>query len=495
MADCLDAACLTLVHHGEEVPSLLWARRPDDAPALARFHVCPGGLVDASDGDMPNDGGSDVAARVSALRETFEEVGVLFAHGAERLREPEIEALRDALRGDTPAEGRARFRAHGLVWQTASLAPAGRWVTPHYARRRFDTRFFGLSIEGPLPVDPDLFELDHAEWIRADHAWARWARGEVMLAPPLAALLRSLDRHGRLMPDELCQVHGADGQECLRWEVVPWLQMMPLLTPTLPPATHTNAYLVGSGEAILVEPATPHAEELDRAVRWIEEARRDGIHPKAIVATHHHPDHVGGATALSERLGLPLWAHAMTAERLRGELTFERLLEDGERIHLDGPTPVTVRAVHTPGHAPGHLCFVEEASGAMLAGDMVASVGTILVEPHDGDMRLYLESLARMAAERPSMLLPAHGMPIHDAQALLSHYIEHRLAREAKVRAALERHGGPASAMDLVPDCYGDAPKVVWPLAAQSTEAHLIKLAEDGAATRAPGGWMPAPRG
>lgn len=494
VAEPLDAACLTLVHHGEDVPSLLWARRPDDAPALARFHVCPGGLVDATDRDMPHDGGDDVAARVSALRETFEEVGLLFAHGADRLDEAETQALRDALRGDAPAEGRARFRAHGLVWQTASLVPSGRWLTPRYARRRFDTRFFALTLDRALPVDPDLFELDEAEWVRVDAAWRRWSRSEVMLAPPVALLVRTLREHGRLVPEALRAVHGADGQECLRWEVVPWVQMMPLRTPTLPPATHTNAYLIGSGEAILVEPATPHPDQLELAYAWIEEAARDGIRPKALVATHHHPDHVGGARALAERFDLPLWGHAQTAERLRGELRFDRLLEDGERIHLDGPTPITVRAIHTPGHAPGHLCFLEEASGAMIAGDMVASVGTILVEPHDGDMRLYLDSLRRMAAEAPTLLLPAHGMPIRDAQGLLAHYVEHRLAREAKVRAALERHGGPASAMELVPDCYGDAPKMVWPLAAQSTEAHLIKLAEDGHARRSPSGWLPVDR-
>lgn len=273
-------------------------------------------------------------------------------------------------------------------------------------------------------------------------------------------------------------------------EVAPHVRALALRTPTLPPATHTCSYLIGSGEALLVEPATPYADELERAIAWIDDARRDGVTPIAIVATHHHVDHVGGARALAERLSLPLWAHPWTADRLAGQLSFARRIEEGERVVLDGPTPVTVRALHTPGHAPGHLCLLDETSRAMIVGDMVASVGTILIEPDDGDMTLYLESLARMRSEAPSVLLPAHGAPIHDPDAHLARYIAHRLEREAKVLAALADRDAPASAIDLVPDVYADAPTHVWPLAALSTEAHLIKLERDGRARRVAGGWL-----
>jgi glyoxylase-like metal-dependent hydrolase (beta-lactamase superfamily II)/8-oxo-dGTP pyrophosphatase MutT (NUDIX family) len=478
------------LHEGPPL-SLLWARRTDGAPALGGFHVSPGGLIEPADARAPHDGGEGSAARVAALRELFEEVGLLHAEGAERLDAAARDELRDALREDAD-EGMARFAALSLRWRTADLVPLGRWVTPSYAKRRFDTRFFALAVPARAEPDPDLLELDAAEWITPAAALARWGRAGAVMAPPLYTVLRSLDAHGALRPEELRGVFGAAGEESLRWEVVPWVQMLPLRTPTLPPATHTNSYLVGSGEALLVEPATPYDDELERAVAWVEESRRAGISPVALFATHHHRDHVGGARALAARLGLPLWGHRLTAERLAGELRFDRLIDDGERIALDGPVPVTLRAVHTPGHAPGHLCLVEEASGAMIAGDMVAGVGTILVEPNDGDMALYLESLERMRREAPSVLLPAHGWPLHRADAVLAHYVAHRLEREAKVRDALGRHGGPARPMDLVPDAYGDAPKAVWPLAAMSTEAHLIKLERDGAARRTDDGWHPA---
>ena len=269
----------------------------------------------------------------------------------------------------------------------------------------------------------------------------------------------------------------------------PHLQVLPVRTPTLPPATHTNTFLVGSGEAVLIEPATPYREEQDAMVEWVDEARDRGVRVGAILATHHHPDHIGGARDLSARLGLPLWAHEMTAQRLQGICEFDRLIGEGERIELSGPTPTALRAVHTPGHAPGHLCFIDEASGMMIAGDMVASIGTIIVEPVDGDMVLYLESLQRMIDLRTAALLPAHGGLITDPEAILTFYIEHRLMREAKVLDSLVAHGRPGRPIDIVAAAYDDAPRAVWPLALGSIEAHLIKLERDGRVAREGNAW------
>lgn len=485
------SACVVpLVARAGAAPRLLWARRADDATFLPGVHVVPGGVVDEADRDAPRTGGGDVeAARVSALRELFEEVGILVAEGAESLDRGAREELRRRFR-ESVSEGHEGMRALGLAWETASLIPTGRWVTPSFAPKRFDTQFYAWLAPDPIEPDPELLELEEAEWVEASDALARWGRAEVLIAPPLAALLRSLHRHGELRPDELRAVFGARGEETQRWEVAPWVQVLPLRTPTLPPATHTNAVLIGSGEAVLIEPATPYADELERAVAWVEEVRRDGIEVKALLVTHHHPDHVGGAKALAERLHVPIWGHRLTADRLGADLPLERLIEDGESIRLEGPESIVIRAMHTPGHAPGHLCFLEERSRVMVAGDMVASIGTILIEPRDGDMSAYLRSLERMDAERPSLLIPAHGAPIRDPHATLVRYVEHRLERERRVLSALASHARPASAMDLVPVAYADAPAAVWPLAALSTEAHLLKLAVEGRARSTTEGWV-----
>jgi ribonuclease/clavin/mitogillin len=283
------------------------------------------------------------------------------------------------------------------------------------------------------------------------------------------------------------------------------VEMFPARTPTLPPATHTNSYALGTREVLLVEPATPFDEERVAWLEWVRGLLSQGRRPVAIVATHHHPDHIGGAAFLSKELGLPLWAHARTIGRLEepsapfgaAGARFERVLEDGDELVLEGPSPHAWRVLHTPGHAPGHVCLFEARSGTAVVGDMVASEGTILIEPHDGDMQEYLAQLERLAQLNALVALPAHGEPIDEPAKLFRHYIAHRLAREAKVVAALDGAGAEQapdgrSLEALVPVVYADTPVFLWPIAKMSLEAHLIKLERDGRAKRAAEGWTRA---
>ncbi len=269
------------------------------------------------------------------------------------------------------------------------------------------------------------------------------------------------------------------------------VEQLALRTPTLPPATHTNSFIVGTREAVLIEPASSYPEEVARVGAWVASRQAAGLTIRAIMLTHHHVDHAGGARELRERLGLPIWAHAATAQRLKGQVEIARMLEHGERIELDGPTPVTIEAVHTPGHAPGHLCFLMREANVMIAGDMVAGVGTILVEPTDGDMQLYLQSLAQMDELDTRVLLPAHGDPITDPRTRLRFYIQHRLLREAKISSALAAlsRDQPVQVSDLVPIAYADTPPMAWPLARLSAEAHLIKLVREGKVEHAATGY------
>ncbi len=255
-------------------------------------------------------------------------------------------------------------------------------------------------------------------------------------------------------------------------DVLPDVQMFAVRTPTLPPATHTNSYALGRGEVLLVEPSTPYEDERRAWVEWARALPSMGREPIAIVVTHHHEDHVSGAAFLSRETGLPLWAHDATRARLDESVQIARTLRDGE-ILLD-----SWRVLHTPGHAPGHVCLHDERSGAIVVGDMVASVGTILIAPGDGDMRVYLEQLARLEACGARVALPAHGDPIDDPAATFRRYIAHRGMREARIVEALGR--GAQTSAELLPDAYADTPVHLWPLAALSLQAHLDKLVAEG---------------
>lgn len=256
--------------------------------------------------------------------------------------------------------------------------------------------------------------------------------------------------------------------------------MFPALTPTLLPATHTNSYAIGGRDVVLVEPATPYEDEQREWLAWARGLVSAGRKLVAIFATHHHPDHVGGLDVLARELDVPVWAHPETFARVPQQPN-TKVWNDGERFVLEGPRDEQWCILHTPGHAPGHLCLLEERSRTLIVGDMVASVGTILIAPGDGVMKTYLEQLERLATLDASVALPAHGDPIDAPTELFRKYVAHRLMREAKVLDAVRgRAGEAATAEDLVPIAYADTPARLWPIARLSLLAHLEKLVTDG---------------
>jgi endoribonuclease LACTB2 len=269
--------------------------------------------------------------------------------------------------------------------------------------------------------------------------------------------------------------------------------LFPARTPTLPPATHTNSYALGARDVLLVEPATPYADEQRAWLEWARALPSTGRRPVAILLTHHHVDHVSGADVLSRELSLPTWAHADTASRV--EVRVDRLLDEGDAIDLAAPVPSRWRVLHTPGHAPGHVCLHDEDEGTLVVGDMVASVGTILIAPGDGDMAVYLAQLERLASLRARLALPAHGEPIDEPTALFRHYVAHRLGRERKVLAAVEAQGPEgATAEELVAVAYDDVPPATWPVALLSLQSHLAKLVAEGHVRTGAGAREQSPR-
>ena len=253
------------------------------------------------------------------------------------------------------------------------------------------------------------------------------------------------------------------------------LQLFPVLTPTLLPATHTNSYALGGREVLLVEPSTPYEDEQREWIGWARGLASQGRTLVGILATHHHPDHIAGAELLSKELGLPIWAHAETASRMDAPVA--RHLVDGEELVIGGEP---WRVLHTPGHAPGHVCLFAPESKTVVVGDMVASIGTILIAPGDGDMAVYLAQLERLCALGAVIALPAHGDPIAEPSALFARYVKHRLAREEKIFGFLSRSDAALDANELVQLSYDDVPAAIWPIAKLSVEAHLEKLLAEG---------------
>jgi len=231
----------------------------------------------------------------------------------------------------------------------------------------------------------------------------------------------------------------------------------------------TNTYLVGIDEVAVIDPGPDDADHLDAVaaagsgeIRWI-------------LCTHTHPDHSPGAAGLKARTGAEVLAFADV-----DGLVCDRHLGDGDTV--DG-TEFTLRAVHTPGHASNHLCFLLERDRLLFTGDHVMDGSTVVISPPDGDMAQYLDSLERLQAWKPSLkaLAPAHGHLIDDPKAKLADYVAHRRAREGQVLAAVQGAGPDgAGTAALVEALYTDVADDLHPVARKSVWAHLRKLAAEG---------------
>ena len=245
--------------------------------------------------------------------------------------------------------------------------------------------------------------------------------------------------------------------------------------PSLLTGPGTNTYLVGGdGEVACIDPGPDDPQHLAA----IEDAART-LHARigTVLLTHSHPDHRPLAQRLAERTGAPLLAFDPGDDGARP-------LRDGDTVSTGG---VTLRAVHTPGHASDHLCFFDEQGSQLFTGDHILSGMTTVINPPDGDMTDYMASLQRVLALRPAVIHPGHGRVIEGGVAVIEQYIAHRLEREAQVADAVRRRGEATAPIDVVPEIYAAYPQPLHAVAARSVQAHLDKLVREGRATRIEG--------
>jgi len=488
-----DAAAMILLRDRED-PHVYWVRRSPCLNFMAGYHAFPGGQRDDEDRLIEvrhSAGTEDGVMRVVAIRELFEETGVLIGHGVERLSPTRLRQLRDDL-----CAGKIGFaellRQEQIELDAALLDEAPRWVTPAAHPRRYDTRFYACWLPEGQQTEILPGELESGEWLRPVEALRKWVDGEVVIVTPIVAALQALAAGADGFTARMHEV-GQDERDHLesRVEMRYGIYICPLRTPTIPPATHTNCLIIGGDELVVIDPGSPYPDQQRRLDEVLDRFLATGRRLREIIITHLHPDHIGGVAHLVRRYGVPVATHRLTAEALEGEVRVDRYIEDGDLILLrEEATDLEwrLRALWTPGHARGHLSLHEERTGTLITGDCVVGMGTVVIAPPEGRMVDYLASLHRYL-ELPNVtaLLPGHGPVIATPRERILEYLEHRQRRELQILDALAN--GCQHPAEIVDQVYADVAPALHQLAELSVIAHLEKLIEEGRVSQAVGNY------
>jgi recombination protein RecT len=503
---------------------VLMTRRSASASFAPGAYVFPGGAIDAADSAMhaiaarrSTQGDMQLTQAIAAIRESFEELGVLLARHADG--RPADDADIATLRRDQPFAAQCEVR--GLTLAADQVYLLAHWVTDRDLPRRFDVPFLVARMPaGQRPVADEAEQFEPV-WVRPADALARHQAGDFFMIFPTLRTLERLQQFKSVTDVlEACAgeqplwtscpragfLHGAevrfmehesaygelalvspDGQlvHHLDWhtnEPVRLLKNVTRLTapnPGVMTGPGTNSYLVGDPDTgyIAIDPGPNEPDHLRNL--W----RTAGGDIRMIVCTHSHADHSPGARPLQALCRTPppiLGLASAPTARPASEFKPDRELADGERLSLaGGGVAHTLQVIFTPGHAANHLCLVLLEDGLLFSGDHVLNGSTTVVDPPDGNMSDYLDSLDALSAacDRHGIdfILPAHGYVLGAAKPAIAKLKAHRLQREAKVlRAMRERPGGTMD--DWVALAYDDVPPRMWPVAQRSLLAHVQRL-------------------
>lgn len=508
--------------------------------------VFPGGLLDATDRGhyarcaglddatasrllgLPHDGLHHV---VAAVRECFEEAGLLHAVDADG-RAVDLNAipaaerwrLRHALHAneigmDAVCETLGRAVGSEVRLAVGELAYWSHWVTPAGMPKIFDTRFFVVRAPSGQEATHDATETTEVLWLTPAEALdkarglklmnvttrtlqelatfdrveavleAARARREVPVTRPrlgrsaagravVGAEHPAFAEVGRLDPEGRGDVLVEPAAGNPVW-LSPRVQRVIAPNGSLMTGPGTNAYFVGVAGAddwALIDPGPAD----DGHVAALLAAAPGRI--TRVLVTHTHKDHSPAVAAIVKATGARTYGRiADHAEWQDTDFVPDQQLADGDRIEI-GPG-VTLRVIHTPGHASNHLCYLLEEEKLLFTGDHLMQGSTVVINPPDGHMATYLRSLERLLDEDLEWLAPGHGFLIEKPHDVVRHTVAHRRKREQLVLADARAHG-PTGEEAMVTRVYAGTPKALHAMALRSLRAHLQKLEEEGVLTR-----------
>ncbi|MDX5329092.1 MAG: MBL fold metallo-hydrolase [Marinobacter sp.] len=525
--DIRPAATLVLTRDTENGIEVLLLQRTWEAIFLPGYYVFPGGAVNeqeseaqpqvvgVEDADISqtmslDEGGADFM--LAAVRECFEEAGILLAQdGSGQL-----------IGADHPVLGerQALFREevslaqlcekHGLVVPLDRLAYLSHWVTPPGPPRRFDTRFFvAVAPEGQVAGHDGQETIDHV-WISPAQALEEHRAGQRLLGLPTIRTLRvlcdfsstaELMRYAHANPPEAFPTDpwpalrkgkpvmlepnapaydeavklDPEGEGTTRAEIVPGQPVevaagvvrLTAPNPGMMTGPGTNTYILGFERFTVIDPGPAHEAHIEKILEVT-----GGVVDQVLV-THTHLDHSPAVLELKQRTGCRVFG--WPAPEGAGQDQSFKADDEPEHGDLIVSEAGILKVIHTPGHASNHLCFLLTDQELLFSGDHIMQGSTVVINPPDGDMKAYVESLYELLDEAIRFIAPAHGFLMGQPEAVIDYLITHRLSREHKIFRSLQALA-PVSLKDLTAKAYDDVPAAIHGLAARSALAHLLKL-------------------
>jgi len=485
----LKRASALILYRLKPTLELFFVRRSEHMRAFPGQWTFPGGHFDDQDQASIPERYADLAQaadKQTALREPFEETGLWPFPVPKEVSYSKQKMLRQQLL-DSELDWADVCRQLNFSPDLEMMISLGVRVSPPIIPKCFYTWYFLLEINKSLHLDEPHFELalsdelSYAGWFKPQDLLARWQQAEILIPAPVLGVLEALKDVERIQEQELVSLSAlSNSQELLYPNIVlhPGIEMVPLKTPTIPPASHTNTYLVGDEQFVIIDPASPLQEEQKVLKDRIQRRLQVGAKPQGILLTHHHPDHIGAVECLRGWLKIPVYAHQATAERLKNKLNIDHCVPGGFiwdlGVDSHNGLPWQLKAVHTPGHAPGHLCFLDLRHRVAIVGDMLAGFGTVLIKRPRGNMQEYLDSLQKLIDLNLLRAFPAHGPMITKPSDYCRYYIQHRLEREQSILNVLEKNA--LSEDDLLKQVYHDVDPRVITMARWTLNAHIHKL-------------------
>ena len=483
------AAAVISRNSGEDMEILL-CHRVSEVPSFPDFWAFPGGGISRVDRKVAESNPSWFSERedrewlIALLREMLEEVGVA-PDGNGEFVNVEVEII-DRVNEDKSEWSKLVFE-NKLSIDNFNPSLITQRTTPPVAPIRHRNRFYHVAT-GDNSIEPKFpsgrTEFDEFQWWKPNELLDAWLSHEVKLPPPQVTLIRDIVDLGfselaKNPPSGYHRIEYANGVE-----------LVPIPTDTLPPATHTDCYVLGhpGGSRILVDPAARSIEALEILRNKVAEIEESGSRIIGTVFTHKHPDHIGDLGKISKIYHAPIFASEETLSFLeRYPSRWSRILREGVNIEIDDET---WSVIETHGHCPGHICLVGEAG--IVSGDNAVLFGTILVPSSDGNMNEYLAGLERLRDLDPSLLFPGHGPMVANPRRLLTRYLNHRKKRHLRVLNAvkvMEDYGG-GTLESITREAYADTPDAHPNLAMDQTYSHLLALEESGNIRQGDGIWI-----